>query len=77
MSKFALLCQAARILGQVLQHIAIGSNKDTGTENEDENENTRIQLDRTLQSMLSASLALENPDYYQITFVYRFDLPTL
>ncbi|KAL3469142.1 hypothetical protein BJX99DRAFT_87694 [Aspergillus californicus] len=67
MSKFALLCQAARILGQVLQHHATNIvNENT----EDESENTRIQLDRTLQSMLSASLALANPDYDQITFVY-------
>lgn len=64
MSKFALLCQAARLLGQVLHHV---SNSDALI-----HDNTWVQLDRTLQSMLAASLDVELPDVDQITFVYRY-----
>jgi hypothetical protein len=62
MSKFALLCQAARLLGQVLYHLS------TDFTSEDD---IWIQLDRTLQSMLAAALNINCPDYDQITFVYR------
>lgn len=65
MSKFALLCQAARLLGQVLHHLS------TDFTSEDD---VWIQLDRTLQSMLAASLNIDCPDYDQITFVYRLVL---
>ncbi|KOS41574.1 hypothetical protein ACN38_g7561 [Penicillium nordicum] len=61
MSKFALLCQAARLLGQVLYHLS------TDFTSEDD---AWIQLDRTLQSMLAAALNIDFPDYDQITFVY-------
>ena len=61
MSKFALLCQAARLLGQVLSHLS-------GTDDQDD---SWIQLDRTLQSMLAAALDIDCPDYDQITFIYR------
>jgi hypothetical protein len=61
MSKFGLLCQAAKLLGQVL---------DSNTANNLDND-TWIQLDKTLRSMLTASLNVECPDYDQITFVYR------
>ncbi|CAI7637608.1 unnamed protein product [Penicillium discolor] len=61
MSKFALLCQAARLLGQVLHHLS------TDFTSEDD---VWIQLDRTLQSMLAAALNIDCPDYDQITFVY-------
>ncbi|OQD93160.1 hypothetical protein PENSOL_c034G00713 [Penicillium solitum] len=61
MSKFALLCQAARLLGQVLHHLS------TDFTNEDD---VWIQLDRTLQSRLAAALNIDCPDYDQITFVY-------
>ncbi|KGO43636.1 Transcription factor, fungi [Penicillium expansum] len=60
MSKFALLCQAARLLGQVLNHLS------TDFTSEDD----WVQLDRTLQSMLVAALNIDCPDYDQITFVY-------
>ena len=65
MSKFALLCQAARLLGQVLHHLS------TNFTSEDD---VWIQLDRTLQSMLAAALNIDFPDYDQITFVYRLVL---
>jgi hypothetical protein len=62
MSKFALLCQAARLLGQVLNHVSADSEPD---------ENIRMQLERTLQSMLAVAQDLEYPDNDQICFVYR------
>ncbi|KAF4225598.1 hypothetical protein CNMCM6457_008020 [Aspergillus fumigatiaffinis] len=61
MSKFALLCQAARLLGQVLHHLG----SDVSIHDE-----VWMQLDRTLQSMLAAALNIDRPDYDQITFVY-------
>jgi hypothetical protein len=63
MSKFALLCQAARLLGQVLHHLG----SDVSIHDE-----VWMQLDRTLQSMLAAALNIDRPDYDQIMFVYRF-----
>jgi hypothetical protein len=62
MSKFALLCQAARLLGQVLHHVSSDSAI---------HEDVWIQLDRTLHSMITASLNVDHPDWDQITFVYR------
>lgn len=62
MSKFALLCQAARLLGQVLQHVSYDSTMQ---------DDVWIQLDRTLQSMLTAALNVDSPDHDQITFIYR------
>lgn len=63
MSKFSLLCQAAHLLGQVLQHVSSDSaGQDIAW----------VQLYRTLQSMLTAALDVDHPDYDQITFVYRF-----
>nr|UYO77206.1 ACN38 regulatory protein [Trichoderma crystalligenum] len=61
MSKFALLCQAARLLGQVLHYLSSDS---AGQDD------VWMQLDRTLQSMLAAALNVDCPDYDQITFVY-------
>ncbi|KAH6664100.1 putative fungal-specific transcription factor [Halenospora varia] len=61
MSSFALLCQAARLLGQVLHHVS----HDSATHSD-----VWMQLDRTLQSMLTASLEVESPDTDQITFIY-------
>ncbi|KAI9045456.1 fungal specific transcription factor domain-containing protein [Aspergillus affinis] len=61
MSKFALLCQAARLLGQVLHHASSETTVD---------DDAWVQLDRTLQSMLAAALDLDNPDHDQIAFVY-------
>lgn len=65
MSKFALLCQAARLLGQVLHHLSADFTSE---------DDVWIQLDRTLQSMLAAALNIDCPDYDQITFVYRLAL---
>lgn len=62
MGKFALLCQAARLLGQVLQHVSSESAA---------HDDIWIQLDRTLQSMVSASLNVDQPDHDQIAFIYR------
>lgn len=63
MSRFALLCQAARLLGQVVHYL---SNVAQGRDD------SWIQLDRTLDSMITASRNVKNPDYDQITFVYRY-----
>ncbi|OKL57679.1 hypothetical protein UA08_07197 [Talaromyces atroroseus] len=73
MSKFALLCQAAMLLGQVLQHVSssLPSNSGNRSENAEVNDDIRIQLDRTLQSILAAALDVDSPDYDQIAFVYR------
>lgn len=65
MSKFALLCQAARLLGQVLHQL---SNR---TPEHDHGDDTWMQLDRTLESMLTAALDFDSPDYDQITFIYK------
>ncbi|KAE9376398.1 putative fungal-specific transcription factor [Stipitochalara longipes BDJ] len=62
MSKFALLCQAARLLSQVLQYISSASAL--------QDDDLWLQLDRTLQSMLIASLNVEVPDHDQITLIY-------
>jgi hypothetical protein len=62
MSKFSLLCQAAYLLGQVLQHVS----RDSADQ-----DIAWVQLDRTLQSMLAAALDVDRPDYDQITFIYR------
>ena len=70
MSKFALLCQAARLLGQVLRYVSSSSSTFTHDNDNDHEEEEGIQLDRTLQSMVAASLDLEEPDDDQISFVY-------
>lgn len=61
MGKFALLCQASRLLGQVLNEL---SNPSV------DGDESWLQLYRTLQAMLAASLDVESPDYDQITIVY-------
>ncbi|KAF7936172.1 uncharacterized protein EAE98_002391 [Botrytis deweyae] len=61
MSKFALLCQAARLLGQVLNHVSGDSSHD---------DELWMQLDRTITSMLEASVNVENPDCDRIAFIY-------
>ena len=63
MSKFALLCQAAHLLGQVLLYVASPNIKDNDVE---------MQLDRTLHSILLAALDVEVPDYDQISFIFRY-----
>jgi hypothetical protein len=66
MSKFALLCQAARLLGQVLAHVA---------HDPDLEDDVGLQLDRTLHSMLTAALDVDVPNYDQITFIFRYSRP--
>ncbi|KAJ5288656.1 hypothetical protein N7478_001686 [Penicillium angulare] len=61
MSKFALVCQAARLLGEVLNYL---SNHYTSRDD------SWMQLDRTLTSMLTVALNIDCPDYDQITFIY-------
>ncbi|KAF7912691.1 uncharacterized protein EAF01_001712 [Botrytis porri] len=61
MRKFALLCQAARLLGQVLNHVSGASSHD---------DELWMQLDRTVTSMLEASVNVENPDCDRIAFIY-------
>ena len=65
MSQFALLCQAARLLGQVLHTFS----DRTQVDNE-----IAAQLDRTLHSMLAASMNVDDPCTDQMTFVYRYAL---
>ena len=65
MNKFALLCQAAKLLGQVLHHVSSDSAI---------HDDVWIQLDRTLQSMIAASVNVDWPDCDQLTFVYRYVL---
>ncbi len=62
MSKFALLCQAARLLDKVLDYVS-GSMAN--------HDSVEMQLDRTLHSMLAASLDVKSPDQDQIGFIYR------
>ena len=62
MSRFALLCQATRLLDQVLHHLSSDSAM---------RDDAWIQLDRTLQSMIAASLDTDSPDHDQISFIYR------
>jgi hypothetical protein len=66
MSKFALLCQAARLLGLVLNHVTCDKMS------AEEHEANEIQLSRTIFAMIEASKDLENPDYDQIAFCYWY-----
>lgn len=68
MSKFALLCQAARLLGLVLNHVTCDKMS------AEELELNEIQLSRTIFAMINASKDLENPDYDQIAFCYWYKL---
>lgn len=62
MAKFALLCQAARLLGQILCH---ANNRSTADDEE------WLQLHRTVQSMLTAALDVDESDHAHVGFVYR------
>lgn len=66
MSKFALLCQAARLLGLVLNHVTADSMSIT------ESDANEAQLSRTIFAMIKASKDLESPDYDQIAFCYWY-----
>lgn len=67
MSKFALLCQAARLLGEVLRHV---SSEIVDQQQYDEED---IQLNRTINAMINASECLSSPDYDQISFGYWYE----
>jgi hypothetical protein len=67
MSKFALLCQAARLLGLVLSHVTCDK-----MVNEEQRQLNEIQLSRTIFAMINASKELEPPDYDQIAFCYWY-----
>jgi hypothetical protein len=82
MSKFSLLCQAARVLGKAIcflsrsgpRNAARNSNDDWNARQEDIE---RMQLDTTLQAMLTAAMQLDEPDLDTITFIYRYVHPSL
>jgi hypothetical protein len=57
MGKFALLGQAARLLGQVLNHVSADSEPDA---------NICAQLERTLQCMLAVAKDFQYPDNDQL-----------
>ncbi|KAL3454998.1 hypothetical protein BJX64DRAFT_282384 [Aspergillus heterothallicus] len=75
MCKFSLLCQAARVLGKVICFLnrsgerngprSEGTSMTPALENDE-----RMRLDITLQSMLNAAMDLEVPDLDTITFIY-------
>ena len=67
MSKFALLCQASRLLGLALTHVSCKK-----MINNEQREANEIQLSRTISSMITASSELESPDYDQIAFCYWY-----
>lgn len=67
MSKFALVCQAARLLGQVLRHVSAEAVDQTAYDEE------AVQLHRTLEAMINASEDRQSPDYDQLSFAYRYD----
>ena len=60
MSNFALICQGARMLGEVLQELS-----------EPADDQSWVQLDRTIQAMITASLDEDEPDSDSIAFLYR------
>lgn len=64
MSRFALVCQAARLLGQALSQAYKESESD---------EDICVRLERTLQSMLAAALDNDPLDIDQISSIYRQD----
>ncbi|KAL4981918.1 hypothetical protein BDW68DRAFT_183027 [Aspergillus falconensis] len=75
MSRFSLLCQAARVLGKVICFLG-RSGPGNVPSNSNDNRNAlqedieRMQLDTTLQAMLTAAMQLDEPDLDTITFIY-------
>jgi hypothetical protein len=65
MSKFALVAQAAGLLGQVLKHVSTRTADQTL---HDEG----LQLDRTLHALIKAAEAVKSPDCDQIAICYRY-----
>lgn len=66
MSKFALVAQAARLLGQVLKHVSRNS-ADQALRDEE-----GIQLDRTLHALIKAAEGVKSPDCDPIGICYRY-----
>jgi hypothetical protein len=66
MNKFSLLCQAAGLLGQVLDHIA------SPALNQKMHDEEGIQLNQTLQAMIAVSETMDPPDNDQIGMIYRY-----
>jgi hypothetical protein len=66
MSKFALVCQAARLLGQVLKHIS------SDIVDQKLYDEEGMQLDRTLHALISASETMKSPECDQIAICYRY-----
>jgi hypothetical protein len=67
MSKFPLLCQTAGLLSQVLDHIS------SPIVDQKVHDEEAIQLDQTLQAMVTASESMDEPDNDQIAMIYRYD----
>jgi hypothetical protein len=65
MSKFALVAQAARLLGQVLKYLSDSTSAQALLTEE------YMQLDRTLHALIGASDIPEAPDCDQAAICYR------
>ncbi|KAL2793291.1 fungal-specific transcription factor domain-containing protein [Aspergillus keveii] len=75
MSKFSLLCQAARVLGKVICFLSRSGPRNAARNSDDDwnahqEDIERMQLDTTLQAMLTAAMQLDEPDLDTITFIY-------
>ena len=66
MSKFPLLCQTAGLLGQVLDHIS------SPVVDQKVHDEEGMQLDQTLQAMITVSESMDPPDNDQIAMIYRY-----
>lgn len=65
-SKFSLLCQAAALLGEVLEHIS------KPVEDQKIYEEEGLQLVHTLRAMISTSESMDTPDHDQISMIYGY-----
>jgi hypothetical protein len=68
MSKFALVVQAAGLLGQVLKYVS------SHTADQMFHDEEGIQLDRTLHALIKAAESVKSPDCDQISICYRYIL---
>ena len=66
MSSFALLAQAAWLLGQVLKHVS------SNTSDRKLYDEEGMQLDRTLHALIAASDIASSPPCDQATICYRY-----
>jgi len=67
MSRFVLVCQAARLLGQVLKHVT------SDVIDQELHDEEAVQLDRTIRAMVGASEFLDCPQYDSISVGYRYE----